>query len=333
MKRKKGLRTQPVNEVIQVGNKEVIQNNDGSTTTKTYKVNPNDGTLSDPTVVTSRPWTNVTPLDQLEQTVTFKNSDDSQITSVKVEKGKAISTDGLTSQSMPAKPTKENYTFKEWNTKQDGTGTAFNADTVVNNDLTVYAVYKKNSVTPPAPEPQPQPQPPTPPTPPAPNPNPDDHGNGGSGNTSDGNGNDNNNGGNDDHNNGGESVAPDSIDNPELNIGGGNDENSNNSNSTNNTNGSGVGGNATNGATNGSANGTSNGASVNANGSANGSASGVANRMGSSKSRTAGTRSTAALPSTGSSISGVTFASFSALVFGMFSAGAVVNRKRAKHLR
>ena len=56
---KKGLRTQPVNEVIQVGNKEVIQNEDGSTTTKTYKVNPNDGTLSDPTVVTSRPWTDI----------------------------------------------------------------------------------------------------------------------------------------------------------------------------------------------------------------------------------------------------------------------------------
>ena len=56
---KKGLCTQPVNEVIQVGNKEVIQNNDGSTTTKTYKVNPDDGTLSDPTVVTSRPWTDI----------------------------------------------------------------------------------------------------------------------------------------------------------------------------------------------------------------------------------------------------------------------------------
>ena len=320
---KKGLCTQPVNEVIQVGNKEVIQNNDGSTTTKTYKVNPNDGTLSDPTVVTSRPWTNVTPLDQLEKTVTFKNSDDSQITSVKVEKGKAISTDGLTSQSMPENPTKSGYTFKEWNTKQDGTGTTFTNTTPVDNDLTVYAVYTKSTVTPPAPQPQPQPPtPPTPPTPPAPNPNPDDHGNGGSGNTSDGNGNDNNNGGNDDHNNGGESVAPDSTDNPELNIGGGNTNNANN-------NGNGNSGNNTNG----SANGTSNGASVNANSSANGSASGVANRMGSSKSRTAGTRSTASLPNTGSNASGTTFASFSALVFGMFSAGAAVNRKRAKHLR
>ena len=56
---KKGLCTKPVNEVVQVGNKEVIQNNDGSTTTKIYKVNPDDGTLSDPTVVTSRPWTDI----------------------------------------------------------------------------------------------------------------------------------------------------------------------------------------------------------------------------------------------------------------------------------
>ena len=46
-------------KVIKVGNKEVIQNNDGSTTTKTYKVNPNDGTLSDPTVETTRPWTDI----------------------------------------------------------------------------------------------------------------------------------------------------------------------------------------------------------------------------------------------------------------------------------
>ena len=56
---KNGSCTKPVNEVVQVGNKEVIQNSDGSITTKTYKVNPDDGTLSDPTVVTSRPWTDI----------------------------------------------------------------------------------------------------------------------------------------------------------------------------------------------------------------------------------------------------------------------------------
>lgn len=51
--------TKVVDGKARVGNKEVIQNNDGSTTTKTYKVNPNDGTLSDPTVETTRPWTDI----------------------------------------------------------------------------------------------------------------------------------------------------------------------------------------------------------------------------------------------------------------------------------
>ncbi|WP_425664334.1 G5 domain-containing protein [Gardnerella piotii] len=329
----------PTGHVVRVGNKQVTHEGDKTITT-TYDVDPNTGKLTNPKKHTSMPAGTLTPPDQLQKTVTFKDGD-KQVASVKVEKGKAISTDGFTSQSMPENPTKSGYTFKGWNTQQDGQGTTFTGTTPVNSDLTVYAVYTKNPVTPP------QPQPPTPPTPPAPNPNPDDHGTGGSGNTSDGNGDDNNsgsdnNGGNDDHNNGGGSVAPDSTDNPELNIGGGNDGNTNNdgnggdannTNNTNNTNGSGVGGNATNGAINGSANGSANGISNGASVNANVSASGVANRMGSSKSRTAGTRSTAALPSTGSSISGVTFASFGALVFGMFSAGAAVNRKRAKHLR
>ncbi|EPI45867.1 repeat protein, partial [Gardnerella vaginalis JCP8151B] len=314
----------PTDHVVRVGNKQVTHEGNKTITT-TYDVDPNTGKLTNPKKHTSMPAGTLTPPDQLQKTVTFKDGD-KQVTSVKVEKGKAIATDGLTSQSMPQNPTKSGYTFKGWNTQANGQGTEFTGTTTVDNDLTVYAVYTKNPVTPPephpnppSPEPQPQPQPPTPSTPPAPNPNPDDHGTGGSGNTSDGNGDGNNNGGNNDHNNGGESVAPDSTDNPELNIGGGNGGNANNDGNANNTNGS--------------ANGTSNGASVNANSSSNGSASGVANRMGSSKSRTAGTRSTAALPSTGSSISGVTFASFSALVFGMFSAGAAVNRKRAKHLR
>ena len=325
----------PTDHVVRVGNKQVTHEGDKTITT-TYDVDPNTGKLTNPKKHTSMPAGTLTPPDQLQKTVTFKDGD-KQVASVKVERGKAISTDGLTSQSMPENPTKSGYTFKGWNTQQDGQGTTFTGTTPVNSDLTVYAVYTKNPVTPP----QPQPQPPTPPTPPAPNPNPDDHGTGGSGNTSDGNGDDNNsgsdnNGGNDDHNNGGGSVAPDSTDNPELNIGGGNDGNggdANNTNNTNNTNGSGVGGNATNGATNGSANGSANGISNGMSVNANVSASGVANRSGSFKSRTAGTRSTAALPSTGFSISGVTFASFSALVFGMFSAGAAVNRKRAKHLR
>jgi|GEM_PF-3364390 len=138
---KKGSCTKPVNEVIQVGNKEVIQNSDGSTTTKTYKVNPDDGTLSDPTVVTTKP-----PV-QNQKTVTFNKKDGSLLSTVKVETGKKVA-----AASMPAAPDEDGFTFKEWNTKQDGTGTPFNVDTVVNEDVTVYAVYAVNPVTP-----QPQP--------------------------------------------------------------------------------------------------------------------------------------------------------------------------------
>ncbi len=160
---KKGSCTKPVNEVVQVGNKEVIQNNDGSTTTKTYKVNPNDGTLSDPTVVTTKP-----PV-QNQKTVTFNKKDGSLLSTVKVETGKKVA-----AASMPAAPAEDGFTFKEWNTQQDGQGKAFTADTVVNEDMTVYAVYTKSTVTPPTPQPQPQPQPPVP------NPNPSEEGGSGS---------------------------------------------------------------------------------------------------------------------------------------------------------
>ncbi len=146
----------PIDHVVRVGNKQVTHEGDKTITT-TYDVDPNTGKLTNPKKHTSMPWGNMTPADQLQKTVTFKNSDDSQITSVKVETGKAIATDNLPDQSMPANPTKDGFKFKEWNTKQDGTGAKFNADTVVNNDLTVYAVYTKNPVTPPAPQPQPQP--------------------------------------------------------------------------------------------------------------------------------------------------------------------------------
>lgn len=100
-------------------------------------------------------------------TVTFKDSDNKQIASIKVEPGKTINSDSLTDQSMPNNPSKSGYTFKEWNTKSDGTGTAFNGGATVNNDMTVYAVYAKNPPTPP--------EPPAPPTPPEPS-NPEEPG-------------------------------------------------------------------------------------------------------------------------------------------------------------
>ena len=42
-------------------------------------------------------------------------------------------------------PAKEGYVFKEWNTKADGSGVAFNADTAVMQDLAVYPIYVPNT--------------------------------------------------------------------------------------------------------------------------------------------------------------------------------------------
>lgn len=111
-----------------------------------------------------------------QSTVTFKDGDKTHAT-VKVETGKAIDTDALTNESMPADPMKAGYTFKEWNTKEDGKGTAFTGASVVNGDMTVYAIYTKDSVptpdptpNPPAPNPDPTPNPPAPTPDPVPNP-------------------------------------------------------------------------------------------------------------------------------------------------------------------
>lgn len=61
---------------------------------------------------------------------------------VKVEQGFAINADSLTDQSMPADPTREGFRFKEWNTAADGAGDVFTGDTVVTNDMDVYAIYE-----------------------------------------------------------------------------------------------------------------------------------------------------------------------------------------------
>lgn len=49
---------------------------------------------------------------------------------------------------FPADPVREGYTFKGWNTKANGTGTAFGAKTIVTDDVTVYAQWKANTDTP-----------------------------------------------------------------------------------------------------------------------------------------------------------------------------------------
>lgn len=80
-------------------------------------------------------------------TVTFMDGE-ATYASVKVHLGKAITTDELTDQSIPANPQKDGYTFKEWNTQKDGTGASFTGDTVVHEDITVYAIYTKNAPAP-----------------------------------------------------------------------------------------------------------------------------------------------------------------------------------------
>ena len=113
---------------------------------------------------------------RIKRTVTFKDGDKTQ--TVKVENGKAIDTDALIDQSMPQNPTKPGYTFKGWNTQKDGQGTAFTGKSVVNSDMTVYAIYTQDPVPTPAPKPQPKtpdpktPQPKPQPKTPAPKPKP-----------------------------------------------------------------------------------------------------------------------------------------------------------------
>ena len=44
------------------------------------------------------------------------------------------------------KPTRTNYTFLGWNTKADGSGTTVTKDSTANNNVTVYAQWRKNKV-------------------------------------------------------------------------------------------------------------------------------------------------------------------------------------------
>lgn len=46
--------------------------------------------------------------------------------------------------NMPRDPEKRGYKFIEWNTRPDGSGMSFTGDTVVYEDMTVYAIYKKD---------------------------------------------------------------------------------------------------------------------------------------------------------------------------------------------
>lgn len=89
-------------------------------------------------------------------TVTFIN-ENLDYAKVEVQAGHAIKDPGAGAQKMPADPSKNGYKFMGWNLRQDGKGAAFTADTVVNSDMKVYAIYDKLPVPQPSLNPVPQP--------------------------------------------------------------------------------------------------------------------------------------------------------------------------------
>lgn len=71
--------------------------------------------------------------------VTFINND-RYYDEREIYEGTSINQNGY----MPRDPEKRGYKFIEWNTMPDGSGMTFTGDTVVYEDMTVYAIYKKD---------------------------------------------------------------------------------------------------------------------------------------------------------------------------------------------
>lgn len=88
-------------------------------------------------------------------TVTFKSSmGGSIIQEIKVEKWQKVT-------STPSVAAPIDYIFVRWNTRQDGKGSAFDSNKRITQDITVYAIFKKNpgviDIVPPEPTPTPIP--------------------------------------------------------------------------------------------------------------------------------------------------------------------------------
>ena len=64
---------------------------------------------------------------------------------VSVIGGFSINSDSLDTEKMLDDPKESNKKFIEWNTKADGLGDKFTGDTIVNEDMTVYAIYESSS--------------------------------------------------------------------------------------------------------------------------------------------------------------------------------------------
>ena len=67
-----------------------------------------------------------------------------EVASVKAHNRGSLADDG---KALPEAPAKPGYTFRFWSTTADGSAGPFTGDTVVDGDVTVYAVYDLNQVT------------------------------------------------------------------------------------------------------------------------------------------------------------------------------------------
>ena len=88
---------------------------------------------------------NMTVYPVWKEAVTLTFNVDGEVTTMEVVKGEAIGS------NLPADPAKEGYEFQGWNTQPDGSGEAVTEETLAQEDMTVYAVFKE--VEEPAPDP------------------------------------------------------------------------------------------------------------------------------------------------------------------------------------
>ena len=93
--------------------------------------------------------------------VTFVNDSNENYASVQVKENKSISENSVAGQMMPSAPSKEGYTFVEWNADSTGKDKSkvFTAQTPVKSDMTVYAIYTPTPSPTPEPTPTPTPAP------------------------------------------------------------------------------------------------------------------------------------------------------------------------------
>ena len=93
--------------------------------------------------------------------VTFVNDSNENYASVQVKENKSISENSVAGQMMPSAPSKEGYTFVEWNADSTGKDKSkvFTAQTPVKSDMTVYAIYTPTPSPTPEPTPTPTPMP------------------------------------------------------------------------------------------------------------------------------------------------------------------------------